>query len=192
MRQVIKIVLQSLAALIMLPFTLIFFLLALLGGKDEAISSMSQLLSLLPGKIGAYLRAGFYRFTLKQFHPSVFIGFGTVFSQADIEISEGVYIGPQCNIGLCSIGKDTLIGSGVHIMSGKKQHNFDNPDVPIRDQGGHFEKITIGENCWLGNCALLMASVGDRCVVAAGAVVAQEFDGNVLIAGNPGQQLKTL
>lgn len=192
MKAKIKQLAQWLSAIIMLPFTLLFFVFSLLAGKDEAICTLSQLLSLLPGKVGSYLRAGFYRFALKKCHPSAVIGFGTIFSQADTEIAEGVYIGPQCNIGLCSIGKDTLLGSGVHIMSGKGQHNFDDPDVPIRDQGGAFEKVTIGENCWLGNGALIMANIQNRCVIAAGSVVANQVHENSLFAGNPAKKIKEI
>jgi acetyltransferase-like isoleucine patch superfamily enzyme len=192
MKVLLKSIARWLAVLIMLPFTLLFFLLSLILGKDEAICSLSQLLSLLPGKIGSYLRAGFYRFTLKKCHPSAVIGFGTIFSQADTEIAAGSYIGPQCNIGLCSIGKDTLLGSGVHIMSGKGQHNFDNLEIPIREQGGFFEKIIIGDNCWLGNGALVMANIGKRCVVAAGAVIIKPVPENTLVAGNPAKIVKNI
>jgi hypothetical protein len=90
----------------MLPFTLLFFVHSAITGKDEAIVTLSQLLSVLPGKLGCYLRAGFYRFALNYCHPTVSIGFGTIFSHADAEIGAHVYIGPQCNIGKCAIGKD--------------------------------------------------------------------------------------
>lgn len=192
MRAIIKQAAQWLAALIMSPFTLLFFLTSLVTSKDEAISTFSQLLSLLPGKAGSYLRSGFYRFALKKCHPSVVIGFGTIFSQADTEISEGTYIGPQCNIGLCYIGKDTLLGSGVHIMSGKGQHKFDDPNIAIRDQGGVFEKVSIGDNCWLGNCALVMTNVENRCIVAAGSVVTGNTVANSVIAGNPAKVIRNI
>lgn len=192
MKSLFKFSAQYLAAFLMLPFTLMFYVYGAATGKDEAICTLSQLLSLLPGKIGSYLRAGFYRFALKQCHPSVVIGFGTVFSQADTEIGAGTYIGPQCNIGLCNIGKDTLLGSGVHIMSGKGQHNFDDPNIAIRDQGGQFEKVSVGENCWLGNGALVMANIEDRCIIAAGAVVVNPVSTNTLVAGNPAKLIKHL
>ncbi|WP_371195030.1 DapH/DapD/GlmU-related protein [Glaciecola sp. SC05] len=192
MKTALKIFAQWIAVFIMLPFTLLFFLLGFAAGKDEAISTLSQLLSLLPGKVGSYLRAGFYRFALKKCDPSAVIGFGTIFSQADTEIESGVYIGPQCNIGLCSIGTDTLLGSGVHIMSGKGQHNFDNPNVAIKDQGGEFEKISIGDNCWLGNGSLIMASIEKRCVIAAGAVVTSKTVSNTIVGGNPAKKIKDI
>jgi acetyltransferase-like isoleucine patch superfamily enzyme len=75
-------------------------------------------------------------------------------------------------------------------MSGKGQHNFDNLDVPIKDQGGVFEKITIGENCWLGNGAMIMANIGDGCIVGAGSVVTNDMPANSIVAGNPAKVIK--
>jgi acetyltransferase-like isoleucine patch superfamily enzyme len=175
MKQIVKQCLFLFCAAIMLPVTISYAILAFVFKKDDVMASFSQGLSLLPGKTGCFLRTGFYRFTLTRCHPNSRISFMTLMSQQDIELNEGIYIGPQCNIGRCSIGKDTLLGSGVHIMSGKKQHNFDDLDVPIRDQGGQFEKIQVGENCWIGNGALVMANVGDNSIVAAGSVVVSDL-----------------
>jgi acetyltransferase-like isoleucine patch superfamily enzyme len=124
--------------------------------------------------------------------PNVLIGFATLFSQQDTEIDEGVYIGPQCNIGKCAIGKNTLLGSGVHIMSGKGQHNFSDPEKPIKDQGGVFTKVSVGENCWLGNGALVMANIGRGSVVAAGSVVIDDVPAGVIVGGNPAKVLRAL
>jgi len=120
------------------------------------------------------------------------VSFLTLFSQHDTEISTGVYIGPQCNIGKCKIGQDTLLGSGVHIMSGKGQHNFDDLSKPIKHQGGSFEKITIGQDSWVGNGALIMANIGKHCVVAAGAVVINDVADYSIVAGNPAKVIKKL
>ena len=178
------------AALVALPFTFSFKLLSIVAGRDGLITSYSQLLSLIPGKLGAYVRAGFYRFTITSCDKNAFISFGVLFSQIDTEIASGVYIGPQCNIGKCSIGEDTLLGSAVHIMSGKQQHTFDDINTPIRKQGGIFEKVTIGQNCWLGNGALIMANVGDNCIVAAGSVVINDIEPKSIVAGNPAKVIK--
>lgn len=174
----------------MSPLTLCFYLFTVIANKDTLLASFSQLLSLLPGKSGCYLRAAFYRFTLTDCAPNAVISFATLFSQQDTEIAEGVYIGPQCNIGKCKIGKNTLLGSGVHIMSGKNQHNIDDPSVPIKEQGGTFTKVTIGENCWVGNGALIMADIGDNAVVAAGAVVIHAIPENAIVAGNPAKVIR--
>lgn len=192
MRELIKQIIFNIAAIAIFPITLLYLICKLFFNADPLLSSFSQFLSLIPGKFGVYLRAGFYRFTLSTCSPDAAISFLVLFSQRDTEIGSGVYIGPQCNIGKCKIGQDTLLGSGVHIMSGKGQHNFDDLSTPIKDQGGTFEKITIGSGSWLGNGSLIMANIGDHCVVAAGAVVVDDVEDYVVVAGNPAKVIKRL
>jgi acetyltransferase-like isoleucine patch superfamily enzyme len=174
----------------MSPITISYLLLNHFLKSDALFAGFSQTLSLIPGKVGSYLRAAFYRFTLTSYHPSIYIGFLTILSQRETEINTGVYIGPQCNIGKCKINKDVLLGSGVHIMSGKEQHNFSNIEIPIRDQGGSFKKISIGEGAWIGNGALVMANVGRSCIVAAGSVVIDDVSDYAIVAGNPAKIIK--
>lgn len=190
MKSLMKQLLHVLASVLISPITLTYLLLNILLNSDTLFASFSQGLSLFPGKIGCYLRAGFYRFTLADCHQNTCISFLTLFSQRDTEIESGVYIGPQCNIGKSKIGKDVLLGSNVHIMSGKGQHNFSVLEVPIRDQGGTFEKVTIGEGTWVGNGALIMANVGHSCVVAAGSVVVEDICDYAIVAGNPAKIIK--
>ncbi len=133
MKNVIKQILFMVCALLMAPITLLYFVFSWMLKKDAVLTSHSQLLSLIPGKLGVYLRAGFYRFVFTHCSPDAVISFMVLFSQADTEIAEGVYLGAQCNIGRSSIGKNTLLGSGVHVMSGKGQHNFNDPELPIKD-----------------------------------------------------------
>ncbi|NQY86767.1 MAG: acyltransferase [Colwellia sp.] len=192
MKNLIKQSLFLISAVIAAPFTLLYLTLNSVLKSDAVFSSFSQLLSLLPGKTGAYLRAGFYRFTMNYCSKDAVISFLVLFSQRDTEIESGVYIGPQCNIGKCKIGQDTLLGSGVHIMSGKGQHNFDDLSKPIKDQGGTFEKMTIGKDSWIGNGALIMANVGQHCVVAAGAVVIDDVADYSIVAGNPAKVIKQI
>jgi acetyltransferase-like isoleucine patch superfamily enzyme len=83
-----------------------------------------------------------------------------------------------------------LLGSGVHILSGKQQHNFSDLQTPIRDQGGTFTPITIGEDTWIGNGAIVMANVGKKCVIAAGAVVTKDIPDFSIVGGNPATIIK--
>ena len=182
-------------SVLQLPIILLYKLVSVVAGKgnrDSVFQSFMQFLSLAPGKIGSYQRNAFAHWVVKDWHWDSYIGFGALFSHTETSIGEGVYIGPQCNIGMCFIGRDTLLGSGVHILSGKKQHDFARTDVPIRDQGGVFEKISIGENCWVGNGAIVMASVGKGAVVAAGAVVVNDVPPGVIAGGNPAKVIKTI
>ena len=186
----LKSVTNTFCLLIVLPFSAIYYLLAATGSKDRVFWSFSQCLSLLPGLLGSYLRKSFYRLAMTQCDKECAILFGTLFSQVDTEIGKGVYIGPQCNIGKSKIEDYCTIGSNVHIMSGKKQHSFDDLEKPIRDQGGVFEKVVIGEDTWIGNCALIMANVGKKCIVGAGSVVTRDVEDFSIVAGNPARVIK--
>ncbi len=192
MKQTVKKLIFNISAIVISPITVLYVIANAFFKSDALLSSFSQFLSLIPGKPGVYLRAGFYRFTLATCAPDAVISFLVLLSQRDTQIESGVYIGPQCNIGKCKIGQDTLLGSGVHIMSGKGQHNFDDLSKPIKDQGGSFEKVTIGNGSWLGNGSLIMANVGNHCVVAAGAVVVDDVEDYSIVAGNPAKVIKKL
>jgi acetyltransferase-like isoleucine patch superfamily enzyme len=173
----------------MAPLSLLCLATAPLTG-DNLFTACSQLLSLLPGKTGSYLRIGFYRFTLRHCAPDCFIGFGTLFFQRNTIIESGVYIGPQCNIGACRIHRNCLIASGVHIMSGAEQHRFAALDTPIRDQGGRLKPVTIGEDCWIGNGTLIMADVEAQCVIGAGSVVTRPVPALTVAAGHPAKPIR--
>jgi len=181
---IMKNLIQLVTLISILPIYVVYRLLAVVD-KNGAFATVSQFMSLIPGKLGSYLRNSFYHLSMTHCDQGVVIGFATLFSQFDTEISHGTYIGPQCNIGSCSIGKDCLFGSGVHILSGKNQHNFESTDVPIRNQGGRLTKISIGEDTWIGNGAIVMADIGSKCIIAAGSVVVHPVPDNKIVAGNP-------
>lgn len=191
MKKRIKSFLFSIFAILAAPLTLLYFVLSIVMNKNDCVALFSQLLSMIPGKFGNYFRAGFYRFTLTACSPDAVISFATLFSQQNTTVRGGVYIGPQCNIGMCEIGENVLLGSGVHIMSGAKQHNFNDLNTPIKDQGGEFEKVNIGKNSWVGNGALIMADIGENCVIAAGSVVTKSVESNSIVGGNPAKLIKT-
>lgn len=191
LKQTVKHAARFIALVIVLPIYLIFAILSSLTSKDQAFSGFAQFLSLLPGISGSYLRVAFYRLAMQKCQTDLFIGFGTLFSQQQTELLNGAYIGPQCNIGKCRIEANCLLGSGVHVMSGKGQHNFSDLDTPIREQGGSFETVIIGEDTWIGNAALIMANVGKKCIIGAGSVVISDIPDYSIVAGNPAKILKS-
>ncbi len=189
MKHLIKSTISILAILLVSPLIVAHFL-ALLFAKEGLFTFSIHVLSLFPGKFGSYCRIAFNRFTMTYCHVECVIGFATLFSQRDIEIHQGVYIGPQCNIGMCSIGKDSLIASGVHIMSGSQQHHFDDVETPIQQQGGNYIKISIGEDSWIGNGSLVMANIGKKCIIGAGSVVTKDIPDYSIAVGNPAKVIK--
>lgn len=185
-----KMTIRFLFIIITLPILLAFIIGSCFFSKKRLFPSYSQLLSLIPGKTGCYSRSAIYRFIMKECDPDSVISFATIFSQIDTEIESGTYIGPQCNIGMCKIKKNCLIGSGVHILSGKNQHNYSDLSQPIKDQGGVLKKIIIGEDTWIGNGAIIAANIGMKCIVAAGAVVVNDVADYSIVAGNPAKLIR--
>ena len=104
-KKILKNLLNSLFVILNTPLLLMYYLLLPVSRKDELFSGFSQFYSLFPGQFGNYIRRNFYRITMAQCGNNVVIGFGTLFSHQDIEIGDNVYIGPQCNIGLCKIAQ---------------------------------------------------------------------------------------
>lgn len=181
---------SGICTLLVLPMFLCYKFAGVFCDQNSVFAAWSQFFSLIPGKTGSYLRNSFYQLTMTSCSGEIVFSFGTLFSQVDTDIGSGTYIGPQCNIGSCNIGRNCLLGSGVHILSGKQQHSTTSLDVPIKDQGGTFSKIRIGDDCWIGNGAIVMADIGTQCVVAAGAVVINPVEDRVIVAGNPATVIK--
>jgi len=184
-RQILKRSVKTAFLVFMLPVYALYRALSLTGNVDGTFMSFSQALSLIPGKLGIYMRAAFYRLACTDTSDEISVGFLTIFSHRDTTIYPGVYIGPQCNIGKCTIGENTLIGSGVHILSGSRQHEFQDIQKPIQDQGGVFEKIRIGADCWLGNASLVIANLEDHSILASGSVLTKPSAKGDIMVGNP-------
>ncbi|MBY6070306.1 acyltransferase [Marinobacter salsuginis] len=187
--RVFKRIVKLIFLLLAIPLYVLLSLFSQLANNDTVFTAFSQGLSLIPGKFGTYLRAAFYHLACPDTSDEISVGFLTILSHRNTTIAKGVYIGPQCNIGMCSIGENTLIGSGVHILSGSRQHAFQDIDRPIQDQGGVFEKIQIGADCWLGNTSLVMASLGNHSILAAGSVLTKTSAEGDILAGNPAKPL---
>lgn len=190
MKPMVKKFLHFFCILLASPWLVMFWISSLLIGKDRALEGASQALAGLPGLPGMMVRRAFLSCVLAKCHPTADIGYGCLFSQTGTIIDEGVYLGPRCHIGLCQLGKGTLIAAGVHIPSGAQTHSFDDLDTPIKDQGGSRTMVTIGEGCWIGSAAVVMADVGNGSIIAAGAVVTKPIPAMVIAGGVPAKVLK--
>jgi len=176
--------------LLAIPFWLLYRIESAIIGKSQAFSGYSQLFSLIPGIIGVYFRFAFYKLTLSYLGADAYIGFGVSISNPNTRIGRGAYIGPFCNLGLCTIEDDVLLGAGVHIMSGLKQHGFDDLNVPIREQKGKLENIRIGRDSWVGSQAVIGAHIGEKCVIGAASFVNREIPAYSIAAGNPARVIR--
>jgi len=182
--------LKNLLFAVCLLLTAPLYLLFKVTRSKDLFSGQAQLLSLIPGKCGSYLRVAYYHMTLEKCPLDGYIGFGTFFAHPDAEVGKAVYIGSYCIIGMSRIGDHATIASGVSILSGKNQHGYKEIGKPIQEQQGVFKKITIGSNSWIGNGAVIMADLGVQNVVAAGSVVSSATNDYDILSGNPAQLLK--
>lgn len=190
MRAKLKKILQFFGLLAASPFYLIY----LFSGKnDDVFVGIGQLLSLLPGKVGSFIRVGYYRLTLERCSATAFIGFGSYFSKVSVEIGDGVYISAHCLIGSVKLCDYVGLSPGVQVLSGRRQHSISEIGKPfLHQKGGEFKKIIIGENSWIGQNALVMANVGKQNMVGAGSVVVKDTGDYEVLVGNPARVIKKL
>lgn len=167
------------------PAVLLFCCMSSIGGATAALSGWAQAVSLLPGLSGQYLRRAFYRWVLTHCGEDSVVSFGTVFSHPGVEIGKSAYIGCYCCIGDVTMEDDVLIGSHVSIMNGNKQHGIERLDIPVREQPGEWPRVTIGRDSWVGDRAVVMANVGEHCVVGAGSVVTKPVPDYAIVVGVP-------
>ena len=157
-------------------------------GNDDFFSACGCFLALLPGKTGSYLRLAYYKGTLTSISPDVFIGFGSYFSKRESVVGKYVNIGSFCILGLVTLGDRVLVASRVSIPSGRRQHAQRYVDPNPTDEM-IFDRVNIGADCWIGEGAIVMADLGERCIVSAGSVITRTMPDGRLIAGNPARVL---
>jgi len=190
MRHWIKAAARAAATVAILPQLVSFRVRAAVMGDNRALVGSSQLLSLIPGLPGQYLRRAFLARVLRGgCAASAAIEFGALFSQVDSRIDEHVYVGPRCHLGHVHLERGVLLASGVHVPSGPHTHGTD-PSAPIHDQPGSLRPVRIGAGSWIGSNAVVLADVGRDTIVGAGAVVTRPLPDRVIAAGVPATVVK--
>jgi acetyltransferase-like isoleucine patch superfamily enzyme len=93
----------------------------------------------------------------------------------------------QCNKEIV-IGERCLFANGSSVVDSK--HAFDDPDRPMADQGLVLTPVRVGDDVWVSSKATVAADVGDRAVVAAGAVVTRPVAPWTVAGGVPARELR--
>ena len=173
---------------IVAPITVVYFL---SGKKQSIFQTIMHSVCWVPGRFGSFTRIALLRWMARYCDIEVSaIMTGTIFSHPDISIGKKVHIGAFCDFANVEIDDYALIGSGVHIL-GKDNHFFDRTDIPIRLQGGQYSKVKIGYGTWIGNKAIVMADVGDECVIGAGSVVTKPISSWNIAVGVPARVIRS-
>ena len=95
-------------------------------------------------------------------------------------------------IGGVSIGNDVSIAHASSLVS--FNHTYENPSKPIKYNPSVCSPIVVDDDVWIGcGCRILAGvEIGSRGVVAAGAVVNKNVEGNSLYAGVPAKKIKSI
>ena len=95
-------------------------------------------------------------------------------------------IGPVC------IGQHVNLAQGVVVTA--LNHNYEDVSKRIDKQGVSTKPVVIGDDVWIGANSVVLpgVTIGNHCVVAAGAVVTKDVPDNTLVGGVPAKILKTL
>ncbi|MFI3327053.1 MAG: acyltransferase [Clostridia bacterium] len=113
----------------------------------------------------------------------IVIGDNVGISGATIYARKSIHIGDNCCIG----GNVKILDNDFHPIEIEARNQ------DIKDKIG-TKPIKIGKNCFIGCNSIILkgTTIGDGCVVGAGAVVSGKFEENSVIAGNPGRVIKRL
>jgi virginiamycin A acetyltransferase len=183
MKRIFKRTFQALALVAVFPPAV----LTLFGRLKPVYTFFAQSFAVAPGLPGSYLRAAYYKLTLRECSIDTTISFGTYFVQPDTLVAPFVSIGAYCVIGRSSIGARSQIASHVLIPSGRRQH-VRNPDGSLSDC--ITDRTTIGADCWIGDGAVVMSDLGDSVTVGAGSVVTKPVPPQTVVAGNPARPIQ--
>jgi acetyltransferase-like isoleucine patch superfamily enzyme len=189
MRETVKSFVRAVALVVVLP-VLAYYGVARRWGGDRALEGCSQLLALIPGLTGQYLRRAFLARAIAHCGETAVISFGVILSSSAARIENGAYVGPFCTIGMVHIEADTLIAAGAQLPSGPWTHGTA-VGVSMREQDGQPRLVRIGPGAWVGNNAVIMADVGKESIVGAGAVVTKPVPPGVVVAGVPARIIST-
>jgi len=90
------------------------------------------------------------------------------------------------------IGDNFLIGSNFVIHT--SEHNFQNANLPIIEQGCSYKKVKIGNNVYIGSNVSILSGVriDDNIIIATGSVVTKNLESGWIYGGIPAKKIKLI
>ncbi|WP_339708466.1 sugar O-acetyltransferase [Algoriphagus aquimarinus] len=120
--------------------------------------------------------------------PPFYCDYGT-----NIEVGDDVFFNFNCVVlDVCKVTLGDRVFVAPNVQFYPATHPLDS--VKRGEMWEYGKPITIGNDVWIGGSAVICpgVSIGDRTVVAAGAVVTKDFPADVVIGGNPAKIIKNL
>jgi virginiamycin A acetyltransferase len=186
-KHAIKTLARSIAILALLPCAI----LCAFGRIPFMFTIFAHACAQTPGILGDYCRSAFYWMCLRDFAIDARISFGAFFAHREASVGPQAYIGSYCVLGRARIGAHTQIASHVQILSGRRQHSRDDAGrIHGADDHRDFVEVSVGQNCWIGAGAIVMADVGEGTTIGAGAVVVNPIPPRSVAVGNPAHVIR--
>lgn len=120
--------------------------------------------------------------------------FPNIFIQTEkLKVGKGTWINNKCfidNYAQVTIG--TNVGVAMEVMFCTTTHELG--DSEQRAGAVRTYPIVVGDGCWIGARATIMAGVtiGKGCVIASGSLVNKDCEPNGMYAGVPAKRIKEL
>ena len=111
----------------------------------------------------------------------------------DVVIGDHTRIGLHNTIiGPVEIGNHVNLAQGITVTA--LNHNFSDTNKRIDEQGVSTNPVTIEDDVWVGANAVILpgVTIGEHCVIAAGAVVTKDVPPHSLVAGVPAKVIKQI
>jgi acetyltransferase-like isoleucine patch superfamily enzyme len=111
----------------------------------------------------------------------------------DVQIGNHTRIGLHNTvIGPVKIGNHVNLAQGITVTA--LNHNFTDSNKRIDEQGISTNAVNIEDDVWIGANAVILpgVTIGNHCVVAAGAVVTKDVPPHSLVAGVPAKVIKQI
>ncbi|MYT73596.1 MULTISPECIES: acyltransferase [unclassified Streptomyces] len=92
--------------------------------------------------------------------------------------------------GRTALGDSVRIGAHTSLLG--FNHTYTDPDTEVHRQPLTSAGIRVGDDVWIGSHVVILdgVEVGDRAVVAAGAVVTKDVPAGAIVGGNPARVIK--
>ena len=130
--------------------------------------------------------------TNTNIHPTVLIR-----EPQNIEIGNNCYFNHNTILNGGHDKAKLIIGNkvqtGPNVCFYCANHNFDNKEIPIKEQGYWEADIVIDDDVWIGANSVITSGVkiGKGAIIGAGSIVTKDIPPYSIAAGNPAKVIKT-
>lgn len=113
-----------------------------------------------------------------------------------LKIGQRVHIGRESTITcINSVTIEDDVLTGPHVFVADYNHEYVNPNIPIKDQGNRAKKddrVLIERGTWIGTNAVIVGNVhiGKNCVIGANSVVTKDIPDYSIVGGVPAKIIR--